>query len=65
MSILEEIPLSEDLRELEDENLMAFIQSNRIMEYLWENNIITTRGDFYVLKNKKDKKRGALAPFFI
>lgn len=55
MSILEEISLSEDLRELEDENLITFIKDNRIMEYLWENNIITTKGDFYILKNKKDK----------
>lgn len=55
MTILEELPLSEDLRELEDENLMDFIQENRIMEYLWDNNIITSQGDFYVLKNKKDK----------
>lgn len=55
MTILEDLPLSEDLRELEDENLMDFIQENRIMEYLWENNIITSQGDFYVLKNKKDK----------
>lgn len=55
MSILEEISLSEDLRELEDENLITFIKDNRNMEYLWENNIITTKGDFYILRNKKDK----------
>lgn len=57
ISILENTPLSEDLNELHDENLMRFFESNRILETLYEEGVITWQGDFMVLKNVKSKDK--------
>lgn len=56
ISVFEQTPLSEDLKELCDENLKLFFEENYIIDTLYKENIITWQNDMLVLKNTKDKK---------
>lgn len=56
ISVFEQTPLSEDLKELCDENLKLFFEENYIIDTLYKENIITWQSDMLVLKNTKDKK---------
>ena len=56
ISVFEQTSLSEDLKELCDENLKLFFEENYIIDTLYKENIITWQNDMLVLKNTKDKK---------
>jgi hypothetical protein len=55
ISVFEQTSLSEDLKELYDENLKLFFEDNCIIDTLYNENIITWQGDYLVLKNVKSK----------
>lgn len=55
MLILSELPISLSLEEIADENLKAFIINNELLDYFWENNLVSKTDGKLVLKNVKQK----------
>ena len=53
--ILESAPLSKDLREL-DPNLKEWAIQNRVLEDMWDKNLLSIKDDVYYLKPSKGKK---------